>query len=310
LGGEKPLSGGRTKEGGARMMKGTAVFLGLLLLTAVTVASADTAEVIFPTVEWSKASPTEAGLSPQKLETARQHFQTLSAASLVVVRGGRVILEWGDAARRIKVSSVRKSLLSALYGRYVREGIINLDATLDQLGIDDDPPLTMAEKQAPLRSLIEARSGICHPFVGGTPSMLATLPARGSHPPGTFWYYNNWDFNVLGTVFERAAGKRIGEAFRDEIAGPIGMQDFRSEDVYYDRSIESVHPTYAFRLSARDMARFGYLYLRDGNWGGRQVIPKDWIIECTSSYSDAGAFPPVWSHDSAEGRSTFAPGYG
>ena len=120
---------------------------------------------------------------------------------MIVIDRGRLILEWGDPAKRIKLSSVRKSLLSALYGIYVRAGNIALDKTLDQLDIDDDPPLTPDEKQATLRTVIQARSGVYHSFVGGTPDMRDRMPVRGSHPPGTFWYYNNWDFNVLGAVF-------------------------------------------------------------------------------------------------------------
>jgi len=152
-----------------------------------------------------------------------------------------------------------------------------------------------------LRNVIQARWGVYHSYVGGTPNLRDTMPARGSHRPGTFWYYNNWDFNVLGTVFERQTKKKIGEAFRDEIAMPIGIQDFRLEDMYYDRSTESVHPSYHFLLSARDMARFGYLFLRNGNWNGKQIIPKEWIAESTRSYSDAGDFPALRSSNSAAG---------
>jgi len=248
------------------------------------------ADVIFPGATWEKAAPADVGWSIDKLEMARQFFQSLPPASMVVVHRGRVIVEWGDPAKRIKVSSVRKSLLSALYGRYVRNGSISLDNTLEQLSIDDDPPLTQQEKRTTLRALLQARSGVYHSFVGGTPGMLATMPARGSHPSGTFWYYNNWDFNALGTIFEQQTHKRIVDAFRDEIAVPIGMQDFQLEDMYYDRSTESVHPTYAFRLSVRDMARFGYLFLRNGNWKDRQIVPQDWVRESTRSYSDVGDF--------------------
>ena len=247
-------------------------------------------EVVFPGAIWEKAIPTEAGWSKQKLEQARQCFQSLPAASMVVIDRGRIIVEWGDSAKRIKVHSIRKSLLSGLYGRYVRHGIINLDATLVELGIDDEPPLTAQERQATLRTVIQARSGVYHPYVGGTPGMRETKPARGSHPPGTFWYYNNWDFNVLGTVFERQTNKKIAVAFCDEIAIPIGMQDFRLGDMCYERSDESVHPMFTFRLSARDMARFGFLFLRDGNWNGKQLIPKHWVAESTRSYSNVENF--------------------
>jgi CubicO group peptidase (beta-lactamase class C family) len=141
--------------------------------------------------------------------------------------------------------------------------------------------------------LLEARSGVYHSYVGGTPGMKAEQPARRSHAPGTFWYYNNWDFNALGTIFERQLHAKIGVEFHDRIATPIHMQDFRVEDMYYLRASsdplandKSIHPAYHFRLTARDLARFGYLYLRRGNWNGMQVVPADWVEESTRSYSD------------------------
>jgi len=63
-----------------------------------------------------------------------------------------------------------------------------------------------------------------------TPAMARARPPRGSHAPGTFWYYNNWDFNVLGTIYERATGTGIYDALDRLIAKPIGMQDYRPSD--------------------------------------------------------------------------------
>src|ERR1700692_3070687 len=158
-------------------------------------------DFVFPKSRWENASPSEVGWSPQKLEEARQFFQALPASSMIVVDRGRVVVEWGDPAKRIKLSSVRKSILSALYGNYVRDGRIDLNATIEQLGLNDDPPLADEERHATLRMLFQSRSGVYHSFVGGKPDMRATSPPRGSHPPGTFWHYNNWDFNALGTAF-------------------------------------------------------------------------------------------------------------
>jgi CubicO group peptidase (beta-lactamase class C family) len=127
--------------------------------------------------------------------------------------------------------------------------------------------------------------------------MREMMPEREAHPPGAFWYYNNWDFNVLGGVYERKLGKQIGEAFQAEIAAPIQMQDFRIGDMYYLKSEDSapvfarsMYPAYHFRLTARDMARFGYLFLRGGNLNGTQIIPADWIRESTTSYSETTGF--------------------
>ena len=250
---------------------------------------------VYPGETWEKADVQGSGWSPQKLDDAWRYLHTVPAGSVMVVDRGRVVAEWGDTAKRVKMSSARKSFLSALYGIYISEGRLDMGKTLAQLGIDDDPPLTIAERQATLRMVLQARSGVYRPFVGGTPAMRAEMPVPGSHAPGTFWYYNNWDFNVLGTIFEQQFKTRIGLAFRDRIAQPIQMQDFRLEDVYYVRTATqtgsekiSIHPAYQFRMSTRDVARFGYLFLRQGRWRGTQVIPSDWVRETTTSYSDVG----------------------
>ena len=252
---------------------------------------------VFPGAQWEAASPVELGWSIDGLVEANRVFDTLPPASIVAIDRGRLVLAWGDSAKRVKLSSVRKSLLSALYGTPVRDGRINLDDTLEQLGIDDDPPLTHSEKQATLRMLLQSRSGVYHSYVGGTPDMREKMPARELHAPGTFWYYNNWDFNVLGAVYEHLLNKKIGETFQTEIAAPIQMEDFRAGDMYYARAAEnseifarSTYPAYHFRLTARDMARFGYLFLRRGNWNGTQIIPSDWVAESTTSYSETAGF--------------------
>lgn len=252
---------------------------------------------VFPGVQWEVASPAELGWSIPGLAEAYQLFATLPPASMVVIDRGRIVVAWGDSARRVKLSSIRKSLLNALYGTPVHVGRINLDDTLEELEIDDDPPLTQREKQATLRMLLQSRSGVYHSYVGGTPDMRERMPAREAHPPGAFWYYNNWDFNVLGGVYERKLGRKIGEAFQTEIATPIQMQDFRSDDMYYLKSEDnaqafarSMYPAYHFRLTARDMARFGYLFLREGNWNGTQIIPADWVRQSTTSYSETTGF--------------------
>lgn len=256
-----------------------------------------TAEFVFPGLQWEAANPGDLGWSLERLAEAYRFFVSLPPASLVVVDRGRIVASWGDSARRIKLSSIRKSLLSALYGKPVAAGVIDLDATLESLGVDDNPPLTHSEQQATVRMLLEARSGVYHSYVGGTPYMRSQMPSRGSHPPGSFWSYNNWDFNVLGGIYERKTGAAIGGAFATEIATPLQMQDFRPEDMYYLRASENAdefamsnYPAYHFRLTVRDMARFGYLFLRNGDWNGKQVISSDWIKQSTKSYSDTTGF--------------------
>jgi CubicO group peptidase (beta-lactamase class C family) len=191
---------------------------------------------------------------------------------------------------------MRKSLLSALYGIYTPLNHFDLDASIGSLDIDDDPPLTTEEKQATVRMLLEARSGVYHGYVGGTPGMREGWPKRGSHSPGSYWFYNNWDFNALGSIFEKEFKMPVAKAFEARIARRVGMQDFRVEDMYYlqapaDASPDfnkSIHPADHFRMSARDLGRFGYLFLRDGEWRGEAVVPKAWVSESTQAHSQTG----------------------
>ena len=253
--------------------------------------SAPKNEPVYPSATWDWADAGGLGWDVEKLDEARRFSESILPTAVMIVQGGRVLSSWGHTDKRIKSSSARKSFLSALYGIYVRDGRINLDETLADLGIDDVPPLSATERQATVRMLLQSRSGIYYPYVGGSPEMRVNMPARGSHAPGTFWYYNNWDFNALGAVFERLTGTKIGQAFYERIAQPTQMQDFRAEDVYYVAPIEgeSIFPAYPFHITARDMARFGHLFLREGRWRERQVVPANWVKESTTSYSDTGS---------------------
>jgi CubicO group peptidase (beta-lactamase class C family) len=214
---------------------------------------------------------------------------------------GKVFFSWGKIKQKYLIHSIRKPFLCALYGIYVKRGLIDLDKSLDELGIDDIPPgLTSTEKQATVRDLLMSRSGVYHEAAAEAQVMVRTRPERGSHAHGTFFYYNNWDFNVLGTIFEKQTGKKIFEAFKEEIADPIGMQDFLLSDgrYQYERK-KSKHPAYHFRMTARDMARFGLLYQNKGKYGDLQVIPSEWIAESTTPYSinnlDGDGYGYMWS---------------
>ena len=162
-----------------------------------------------------------------------------------------------------------------------------------ELGIDDVPPLTEAEKQAKVIHLLKARSGVYHEAAYESAGMKEMRPERGSHAPDTFWYYNNWDFNTLGTIFEQETGTRIFEEFKARIADPIGMQDFRLDLCYYHYELNfSIHPAYPFQMSARDRARFGQLFLQEGCWNDTRIITNKWIEKSTTSFSDVTDLGP------------------
>ncbi|MFM1555597.1 MAG: amidohydrolase family protein [Limisphaerales bacterium] len=255
---------------------------------------------VFPGKDWERwPTPQAGGWSAEKLKAARAHTATLTTAAVMIVQGGKVVDEWGETKRVFNCHSMRKSILSALYGPHVWAGTIKRSSTLGELGIDDNAPsLTLIEKKATVADLLKARSGVYHPALYETKGMAAKRPKRGSHAPGTFWYYNNWDFNAACAIFESQTGRGIFEEFEKRLAGPMNMQDFvRAKHTRYVTGYDSVHPAYPFQLSARDLARFGLLFARGGRWGDRQIIPHGWVIESTRPYSTTergGGYGYMW----------------
>jgi len=260
--------------------------VALVLCIASTTIPA--AEPTFPGQTWEMpgASPPE-GWSAEHLQIAENRVETTRPTGVFVVQDGRVVAAWGEVARTVNVRSIRKSVLSALLGIGVAESRIDLNRTLGELRIDDNEPrLTVAEKEATIRQLLMSRSGIYHGAIYDGYG-LAPRPDRGSHAPGAFWYYNEWDFNALGTIYTRLTGDSIFEAFDRRIARPTGMQDYQADRdgrLVYDSV--SHHPAYVMLLSARDLARLGLLYLNDGAWAGTQILASSWVKESTKRWSD------------------------
>jgi CubicO group peptidase (beta-lactamase class C family) len=210
------------------------------------------------------------------------------SSALVVVHRGNVVLEWGAISERLNGHSLRKSLLSTLLGVAVDRGLLDTSRPVGSFDLPEDGKLNDVERSATVRDLMMSRSGIYLRAAYETPTMMLERPRRNAHAPGEHWHYNNWDFNALGVIFEKSSGLGIGVAFHRWIAVPIGMQDFRPEDVGYESWPGSRHPAYPFRISARDLAVFGLLLAREGHWGDSQVISREWVQASTHSYSDTG----------------------
>ena len=245
---------------------------------------------VFPAATWEAAESVEAlGWSSTRIAALRPAVDSLGSRAFMIVTRGRVVAAWGDTARTFRTHSVRKSFMSALVGMAAAEGKIDTGASLGALRIDERVALTPEEQRATVADLLRARSGVYLPAAGENDAMRSLRPKRGIHPPGTHWYYNNWGFNALGTIFRRQTGEDIYEAIDRRIARPIGMQDYRVAEGGYGLEPEySLHPSYTFRISARDFARFGVLYLNKGRWGTNQLIPATWIDASVRSYSPSG----------------------
>ena len=238
---------------------------------------------------------TQAGWDMPRLEAAFRLAATMGTSTLMVVTDGRPVRTMGDIRKPHRVHSVRKALLSALVGQHAGagKGKINLNHTLAQLEIDDAPvPLTKLQKQAKVLHLIKSVSGINHAAAAETGAMTADKQKQlgfRPNPPGAVWAYNNWDYNALTTIFEQETGRRVCDAFLWGIARPLGMQDVTAQSVFYSRDKAlSVHPKAGFKLSARDMARFGQLYLDQGRFDGRQIVPAAWVRRITTDFTRTG----------------------
>jgi hypothetical protein len=96
-------------------------------------------------------------------------------------------------------------------------------------------------------------------------------------------------------------GLKIGEAFYQRIAKPIGMQEFQPGDVSYLGGPLSVHSACHFEITARDLARFGLLYLHRGRSNDKQIVPEAWVEKSTHAYEmaeaggvDVGVYEYLW----------------
>jgi len=246
-------------------------------------AASAASEPTFPGKEWERVRTADLGAygwDEKKLAATRIHIRDhANTTGLVVVDRGRVVFTYGDIEERSYLASARKSVLAMLYGRWVKNGTINLDATLAEIGIDDLGGLLPAEKKARVRDLITARSGVYHP-ASNSGDDLASAPPRGSQAPGTYMLYSNWDFNAAGAVFETLTKRNIYDELEEQLARPLGFQD-------WDRAAQrktgdlnvSRFPAYHMWLSTRDMARLGLLMLNEGNWAGTAVLEREWARE-------------------------------
>ena len=281
-------------------MNKTLKLAAVVLLSTMTVFFAD-AQTVYPSAEgWETATPEEMGYSQEKLNKVKSAISSKThATGACIIVGGKMIFQFGYLDRLSYIASCRKSVLSMMYGKYVENGTIDLNKTVGALGLDDIQGLSMEEKEATVNDLITARSGVYHPASNGGDSK--DKPARGTYRHGEHYLYNNWDFNAAGEVFEIFTGKNIYDAFGEDIAKPLNMQDWDRERQKKTGDLSvSRFPAYHFHFSTRDMARIGYLMLRNGQWEDTQVISEDWIKKTTSVVS---------TYEEVQSKERFSYGY-
>ena len=279
--------------------------LSSLLLLALALPSPAMAQVstapVFPGEEWEYVPRRDLaayGWDADGLQSAFAFLRDSSnATGLVVVDRGRIVFDFGDIEELSYIASARKSILAMLYGDWVEKGIIDLETTIGELGMDDIGGLLDIEKQATIHDLITARSGVYHP-ASYSGDDLSQAPPRGSQKPGSYMLYSNWDFNAAGYVFELLTGRDIYDEIQAQLAIPMQFQDWdRSAQAKAGDLTVSRYPAYPIWVSTRDMARVGLVMLNEGSWNGEEIISPEWARRITSVVTPLEEMNPVSRRD-------------
>jgi CubicO group peptidase (beta-lactamase class C family) len=256
---------------------------------------------IYPDSTWDRIiNPGDYGWDNDKLKQLRSFIiDSAHTTGFIVIQSGKVLVDYGDVQELSYLASCRKSVLSMLYGPFIANGKIKLNTTIEQLALNDVGGLLPVETKATIKDLLTARSGVYHAASNeGDASSMA--PKRGSVKPGSFWLYNNWDFNIAGYILEQQTGKSIYELIDSVLADPLHMQDWKKEvQRKTGDTTKSKYLAYHMWFSTRDMARLGYLMLRKGKWKSRQVLPENWVATTTlpvTTYKEAALNKTAYFH--------------
>jgi CubicO group peptidase (beta-lactamase class C family) len=220
--------------------------------------------------------------------------------AFVVVHEDRVVREryfGGSARESLQTSfSVAKSFVSTLVGIAIDEGLIR---SVDDRVTDYLPELAARDarfQKITLRDLLTMSSGIRYreggfpwPFGDDTYTYygvdlreVALNRTRIAQPPGIAWQYNNYHPLLLGLVLERATGASVSEFMARRLWQPLGAEADATWNLDSERSgFEKMES--GFNARAVDYARFGLLFLHDGEWNGRRIVSKHWVREATGA---------------------------
>ncbi len=256
---------------------------------------------------------------------------TVQTNALLVVHRGHIVAEHYapgiGPSDTLHSWSMAKSILSALYGLLVRDGLVRIEdrAPVEAWQQPGDPRAAIT-----IESLLHMTSGLhfvedyvdehvsdtikmlFRPGAGDTGAFAASFPL--DHTPNTFFNYSSGTTNILASIARDVlGGQEAYEAYlRDQLFGPIGMSTASPK---FDASGSWIASSFCY-ATARDFARFGLFVLRDGCWGGQRILPGDWVDYCrTPGPADPGPEDynygygaQWWLNDDALGT-FFASGY-
>jgi CubicO group peptidase (beta-lactamase class C family) len=275
-----------------------------------------TQEQAWPIPDWQVVDPAEAGLDPLVLEALAADAAAAGSDCFVVTHDGRIVGEWywngtGPDFER-EAFSVTKSITSTLVGIAQDLGVLDIDqpasdfihewrgtpsegVTIRNLLANDSGRFQTAESDYVQMATREADKS------------AYAIGLEQQHEVGTVWVYNNAAIQVLEEVLERATGSEVGTFAAEHLFGPLGMGSTIDSD--------EAGNTLTFmgaQMSCRDMARFGLLTLRGGEWNGTQVVSSAWISEATrpSTSLNAGYGLLWWLFGLDDDAAPTAPGQG
>jgi len=256
------------------------------------------AGVPWPTREWPTGALGSDVDTPALEDALERAFGSIgrdgvpNTRAVAIVHRGRLVVEryadGFDADSLFRSWSMAKSVTNGVIGRLVGAGALTLDAQapVPEWSRPGDPRAAIT-----LRELLQMTSGLDNADGNGDESSfagellfgaLSANPSVGAarvelaHPPGTFWAYSTGTSHILAGIAGRAIGgdaARTKAWFDSELAEPIGASSLMFE---YDAAGVMMGGSFAW-ARARDWARFGYLYLRDGVWDGQRVLPEGWV---------------------------------
>lgn len=222
-----------------------------------------------------------------------------AAINGIVIRRGKVVAEWGDTRRVDMGHSITKTFLSTVVGLAWQQGLIKStdDRAADAMppGIDlfaapHNEPITwehLLRQTSDWQGSLWGKPDWADRPVGDKPE---DWPNRPMYEPGTHYKYNDVRVNVLALAALQVWRRPLPEVLRERVMDPIGASSrwrwhgYENSWVELDgQRMQSVsgggHWGGGLFIDAWDMARFGYLFLRQGEWAGRQIVSRDWIAK-------------------------------
>ena len=251
-------------------------------------ATAATQSYVWPGDDWEVSTPQAQGMDAARLEDVAAYCEEHGCRAVVIVRHGRIAWEryWGgwDENSTDNSWSMAKSITSALVGIAIGEGKIE---SVDESAADFIPEWRGTDREEiTLRDLLSMTSGLLwnedYFEKSDVTTMIFSDDQTGyaiSHPrfhdPGDDWYYSSGDTQLFSAIIKAATGVDAHQYAEEKLLGPIGVTG-----AWWDTDkVGNVMTFCCVHTTARNFARFGYLYLRDGRWGDRQIVPEEWVRE-------------------------------